>query len=350
MCIEEKIKTFGGKVTELINKKCLARQEVKEMFSQVLLNEQPELQQGAFLAALVAKGETLDEIAGTWEAIYEFDTVKAKPTVPQPLVENCGTGMDGLKTFNISTAASIVAAAGGVFMAKHGARAITSRCGAVDILEAVGVDVECEAEIVKKSIERAGIGIFNGMSPNIHPALARILSQIRFGTTLNIAASLANPALPRYGVRGVYAKELVEPVAQIMKEIGYKRAIVVHGLDEDEGQGMDEASINGESIIAELEDGKVTTYKINPEDFGIRRANYQEIMASSLEEEVKRFLALLSGKEDGARQEIVCLNAALVFYLFDKDKDLKKNYIKAKEILGSGQAMFKLKQWVKEQN
>jgi anthranilate phosphoribosyltransferase len=350
MCIEEKIKTFGGKVTELINKKCLARQEVKEMFSQVLLNEQPELQQGAFFAALVAKGETLDEIAGTWEAIYEFDTVKAKPTVPQPLVENCGTGMDGLKTFNISTAASIVAAAGGVFMAKHGARAITSRCGAVDILEAVGVDVECEAEIVKKSIERAGIGIFNGMSPNIHPALARILSQIRFGTTLNIAASLANPALPRYGVRGVYAKELVEPVAQIMKEIGYKRAIVVHGLDEDEGQGMDEASINGESIIAELEDGKVTTYKINPEDFGIRRANYQEIMASSLEEEVKRFLALLSGKEDGPRQEIVCLNAALVFYLFDQDKDLKKNYIKAKEILGSGQAMFKLKQWVKEQN
>ena len=138
MFSEEKIKDFGAKVAGLIRGRDLSRREAREMFHQVLLNEQPDLQQGAFLAALTAKGETTEEVAGAWEAIYEIDTVKATPRVAQPLVENCGTGMDSFKTFNISTAAAIVAAAGGICMAKHGARALTSTCGAVDILEAVG--------------------------------------------------------------------------------------------------------------------------------------------------------------------------------------------------------------------
>ncbi len=193
MCAD-RLKVFGNQIAALIEGKDLSREEAKDMFRQVLLNEQPDLQQGAFLAALTAKGETAEEIASAWESIYELDTTKVTPDVLQPVVENCGTGMDALKTFNISTAAAVVAAAGGVYMAKHGARALTSTCGVVDILEAVGVDVECDVDIVKRSIEEAGIGIFNGMSPKVHPqALFRILSQIRFGTTLNIAGSLANP-------------------------------------------------------------------------------------------------------------------------------------------------------------
>ena len=266
-----KAKNFGAVIAKLINKENISRQEAKEMFSEILRNEQSEMQQGAFLAALTAKGETAEEIAGSWEAIYELDTVKVKPNVSEPLVDNCGTGMDTLKTFNISSAASVIAAAAGIKMAKHGSRAITSFCGAVDIAETLGVDVECSSEIVKKSIERAGIGIFNGMSPEVHPcALGRILSQICFGTTLNIAASLANPALPTYGVRGVYAKEMVEPVAEVMREIGYKRAIIVHGLAEDGMTSMDEASTLGETIIAEVqENGEIKKYSFFPEDLGI---------------------------------------------------------------------------------
>ena len=138
-------------------------------FHPILLNEQPDLQQGAFLAAITAKGPTPEEIAGIWEAIYEVDTVKVRPEVSGPLVENCGTGMDSIKTFNVSTAAALVAASDGVFIARHGARAITSRCGTVDLLESLGIDMECDAAVVKRSIEKAGIGIFNGMSQKVHP-------------------------------------------------------------------------------------------------------------------------------------------------------------------------------------
>lgn len=351
--INENTKKFGACIARLINKENLCRTEAKEMFRQLLLNEQPEMQQGAFLAALTSKGETAEEIAGSWEAIYELDTVKVKPALSGPVVENCGTGMDAVKTFNISTAASIIAAAAGIPIARHGSRAITSACGTVDILEELGVDVECDPEIVKRSIEKAGIGVFNGMSPKIHQrALGRILSQISFGTTLNIAASLANPALPRYGVRGVYAGELVKPVARVMREIGYERAIVVHGLTEDGRQGMDEASTLGETLVAELhEDGKISQYSFFPEEIGIRRAHI-DILApcGNREEEALRLLAVLNGREDGARSDIVCLNAAFIFYLVKAATSLHEGCRQAKEIIRSGAAIEKLKDWVREQN
>ena len=148
-----------------------------------------------------------------------MDTLKVSPNVRA--AGGTAAGMDSIKTFNISTAASIVAAAEGISMAKHGSRAVTSRCGTVDILEVLGVDVDCEVGLVKRSIEVAGIGIFNGTSKRVHPsALSRILSQIRFGTILNVAASLANPALPTYGVRGSQP-EMILPVARAMR-IGYR--------------------------------------------------------------------------------------------------------------------------------
>lgn len=349
---EDRLKIFGNKVAKLISRRNLTREEAKEMFRQVLLSEQPDLQQGAFLAALTAKGETAEEIAGAWEAIYELDTVKVTPAVPQPLVENCGTGMDSLKTFNISTAAAVVAAAGGVYMAKHGARALTSKCGAVDILESIGIDVECDVKIVKNSIEKAGIGIFNGMSSKTHPqALFRILSQIRFGTTLNIAGSLANPTLPPYGVRGVYSKDLVEPVAQVMREIGYIKAMVFHGLNGD-GLGMDEISTLGETLIAELrESGEIVTYTIAPEQIGVQRTKQQAIRpASDLKEEALSFLRILSGREQGPKYDIVCLNAAPIFYLMGQVKDLRDGLTESQEIIQSSQAIAKLREWVRVQN
>ena len=218
--------TYSGS----LNKTNLTEEETYAMFKEVLLNEQPDLQQGAFLAALVAKGETIEEIVGAWRAIYEIDTVHASSQLPLPLCENSGTGMDALKTFNVSSAAAIVAAACGVVMARHGARAITSVCGTVDIMEAMGVDVECDVRTVEKSINEVGIGLFNGTSPKIHPAaLGRILSQIRFGSTLNIAASLAHPCKPSLGLRGVYSESMLEKTAEAMHAVGYERGIVAYG-------------------------------------------------------------------------------------------------------------------------
>jgi len=346
------MKDFGIKITGIIRGRDLTRSEACETFRQVLMNEQPDLQQGAFLAAMTAKGVTTGEYAGIWDAIYEYDTMKVTPAVSQPLVENCGTGMDALDTFNISTAASLVAAANGICMAKHGARAITSRCGAVDILEAVGIDVDCEVEIVKRSIEKAGIGIFNGMSAKIHPQLARILSQIRFGTFLNIAASLANPALPCYAVRGVYSKHQVEPVAMTMREIGYRRAFVVHGMNEDGTEGMDEVSTIGETIVAELhENGEITTYTVTPEEFGIQRADEHTLLpASNIKEEALCFLKILSGVEQGPKTEVVCLNASPLLYLMGKARDFSEGVEIARKTLESGKAIAKLKGWVRAQN
>jgi anthranilate phosphoribosyltransferase len=349
---EGSLKSFGGKIAALINGQDLSREEARKMFSQVLLSEQPDLQQGAFLAALTAKEETASEIAGAWEAIYELDTAKASPVVDGPLVDNCGTGMDTFKTFNISTAASVIAAAGGVYMAKHGARALTSSCGAVDIVETVGVDVECEPAVVSSSIEKAGIGLFNGMSPKVHPqALGRILSQIRFGTTLNIAGSLANPALPKYGARGVYSKELVEPVTRVMREIGYEKAVVFYGSNGN-GKGMDEISTLGDTFVAELgENGEIETSVVSPPDFGIQRPDEQDIRpAASLQEEGLNLIKILSGSDKGARYNIVCLNTAPILYLTGRAKDLKEGFNMARDILDSGRALDKLRDWVTAQN
>ena len=349
----ENAKVFGSVISTLIQSKNISRNESKTMFSQILRNEQSEMNQGAFLAAFAAKGETAEEIAGSWEAIYELDTVKVIPETELPLVDNSGTGMDSLKTFNISTAASIIAAANGITMAKHGSRAITSYCGTIDILEELGVDVECNTEVVKKSIEKAGIGIFNGMSPKVHPqALGRILSQISFGTVLNIAASLANPALPKYGVRGVYSKEILEPVAKVMKEVGYKKAIVVHGVTEDGTLGMDEASNLGETFIAELkEDGTIVKYSFSPEDLGIKRGTRDEVASlNNLEQEAIRMITVLNGKDLGSRSDIVCLNAALILYLMDQCSTIREGFDKAKDIIASGKAIRKLRDWVEEQN
>jgi anthranilate phosphoribosyltransferase len=342
------IQAFGWQIQNLINGKDLTRAESYAMFRQILGDAQPDLQQGAFLAALAAKGETPEEIAGAWQAIFELDTNKAEDDLGAPLVENSGTGMDALKTFNVSSAAAVVAAAGGVRMARHGARALTSTCGTVDLLEALGIDVECGVPTVAQSIRQAGIGLFNGMSPKVHPrALARILAQIRFGSTLNIAASLASPCRPTHGLRGVYAETLISPAATVMKAIGYQRALVVHGFDGDGRRGMDELSTLGESRVRELAaDGSETTFTLTPEDVGLPRRQYAEIAATGDKQaEAVRFLQTVAGHEKGSCEEITSLNAGAIFYLVDKTRTLSDGVYMARELIREGRALRKLAEW-----
>jgi anthranilate phosphoribosyltransferase len=341
------LKAFGVKIDRLIQRKHLSESESYEMFRAALLNEQPELQQGAFLAALTAKGETVEELAGAWRAIYEFDTVHASGEWPDPLFENSGTGMDGLKTFNVSSAAAIVAAAAGVTIARHGARAITSACGAVDIMEAVGIDADCDVATVEQSIRKTGIGLFNGMSPKVHPSgLGRILSQIRFGSTLNIAASLAHPCKPTMGLRGVYAESIMDKVSKTMQLAGYEKGMVVFGKDDATGAGLDEISITGETQAIEFSCNGHHRISITPEEAGLKRAHSEDIASTqNLQTEAARFLKVLSGEGFPACIDFTCLNAGAILYIAGKCADIKSGVTLCRETIESGRASQKLQEW-----
>ncbi len=349
---EESLKWFGDNITELINHGSLSRDTARKMMIETLTGVQPDLQQGAFLAALRMKGETEDEIVGCFEAIMESDT-NCVDLEDMPVVENCGTGMDSLKTFNISTLSAIVAACMDVPIARHGARAISSSCGTVDLCESLGVDVECSVDRVKESIKKCGLGLFNGTSPEVHPmGLGRILSQIRFGTTLNIAASLANPAFPKIAVRGVGAPDQIEPALKVMKRIGYKKGLVVHGLNADSTAGMDELSTLGITKAGYFGENRDTEYfEITHEDTGLSAGDYDEIKPDQDRgAEALKAVFLLAGKGSRSRSDIVSLNAGAVLWMADKVNNLKEGVEAAKQIISEGRAFNKLMAWVKAQN
>jgi len=352
MWTDASLKSFGAGIQCMLRGEHLSREECHAMFRQVLLDEQPDLHQGAFLAALTAKGETPQEVAGVWQAIVELDTNRVDIRLDEPLAENCGTGMDRLKTFNVSSAAAVVAAAGGVRIARHGARALTSACGTVDLLEAVGIHVDCGVERVAQSVRECGIGLFNGMSAHVHPrALFRILSQIRFGSVLNIAASLASPCRPTHAVRGVYSAGLLPTVSEAMQAIGYRRAMVVHGFDERRDEGMDEISTLGETAVREFQpDGREDCYTLAPEDVGIRRAAYADIAATGdLRREADRFLKVVAGTAPDPSVDITCLNAGALLYVAGRVPDLKSGVAQSRELVHAGRAFAKLCEWVRTQ-
>jgi len=341
------IAEFGACVQRLIERKDLTRAESYRLFRELMLDSQPDLQQGAFLAALAAKGETVAEIVGAWQAIDELDTVHVDG-LPESVLDNSGTGMDGFKTFNVSSAAALVAAAHGIPVARHGARAITSRCGTVDIMEAMGINVECPPELVARSISTAGIGLFNGMSPRVHPGgLGRILSQIRFGTTFNIAASLANPARPRRALRGIYSRALLEPVSEIMRQIGFQRALVVHGSVDERGAGIDELSVCGSSSVRHLDGENMQSFDIIPEEVGLPRYPAAEIAAAaSLEQEALRFFSVVSGSgRFRACEDFTALNAGAILWMEGVSPSLAAGVADARHALASGAALDKLRSW-----
>ena len=344
---------FGAVIARLISGCDLTREQAYESFRQILLDRQSEMQQGAFLAALAAKGESAGEIAGIWQAVYELDTMRVNVRTRVPLVENCGSGMDTIKTFNISTAAALIAAADNVPIARHGSRAITSACGTVDILEALGVNVECSVETVKKSIEVAGIGLFNGMSALVHPhALGRVLSQISFGSVLNIAASLANPAMPKVAVRGTSSRDLLVPTAKAMREIGYTRALVVYGEGEPGMPGgIDEASTMGRTFVCELgSDGSLRQFSFSVTELGLQRVRAVELATSgNALIEASRMKSLLMGRETGARTDIACLNAGLILYVAGRQPTIKAGLEAALELVATKRPINKLIDWINVQ-
>jgi anthranilate phosphoribosyltransferase len=350
---EARWRDFGGVVVRLINGEDITREEAFECWKQVCEEGQSDLQQGAFIGALKAKGETPEEVAGTFEALYEYDTIKVKVNTPEPLIDNCGTGADTLKTLNISTGAAIVAASLGLYVVRHAARAISSNCGAVDVVEAFGVNVESAPELPKQSIENAGICVWNAFLPSVHPrTLARVLSQIRFGSAINLVGPLLNPTMPEYKVMGVPNREMIDIEVRTLKELGFKKAFVMHGLDDNSDQGMDEVSTLGVTHIAELkEDGSIENYEITPDDFGIKRGKFEEIASTrDVQRDALALLQVLAGKGTGPRADIVCLNAAPLLYVMGKAKDLKQGVEMARQAIADGKPVDKLRDWVTWQN
>ena len=350
---EDRLREFGAIVGRLIRKEDISRAEAKECWRQICADEQPELQAGGFIAALKAKPETLDEIAGTFEALYEYDTVKVEIDTPEPIIDNAGTGADTLKTFNISTAAAIVAAACGLYVVRHCARAVTSNCGAVDVVEALGVDVESGPELPKQSIERAGIGAWNAFLPWLHPKfLGGYPSRIRFGTTTNLVGPLLSPTMPRYKVMGVNSVAAVDLEAQILRILGFKRGFVMHGLDSTGDGGIDELSTLGPTHIAELHpDGNIEHSVATPEALGLRRATYGDLASSrDVHREALTLLRVIANADDGPRQDIACLNAAPMLYVMGRAKDLTEGIAMARAAIRDGRALQKLRAWVTWQN
>lgn len=342
---------LGSFIGRVIAGEDLSREESYHAFCLLLGDEVAPMQQGGFLAALTTKGETVAELAGGWQAIYDLDT-RQVDLGDLALIDNCGTGMDSFKTFNISTAAALVGAAGGLRVARHGARAITSAVGTVDLVERLGVDVDCQVELVAASIREAGIGLFNGMSPAVHPgALGRILGQLSFGSPLNIVASLAHPAMPQTALRGVYSRDMVRPIAEVMAAIGYRRALVVHGEIDNSRLGMDEASVCGVTSCAELRDGTITQFLLQPEECGLARHLAPPLAADRTPEEaVQKIYRLLAGRGDAARADAVSLNAGLLFYLDGRTATIATGVALAARLLGEGQALPVLRRWVRSQN
>lgn len=350
---EERLRRFGAMIGRLIRKEDISRAEAKECWRQICLEEQPRLQQGAFIAALSAKPETLDEIAGTFDALYEYDTTRVSIDTPEPTIDNAGTGGDTLKTFNVSTGAAIVAAGCGLYVSRHCSRAGSSNCGAVDVVEALGIDVECGPEFPKRSIERAGICAWNGFVPWLRPTfIRRFAAEIRFGTTVNFVGPLLSPTMPDYRVMGVKTLDGVAFISRLLRELGLKRAVVMHGFDAAGERGMDELSTLGPSHSAELKpDGSVENSVVTPEQLGLRRARYEDIASTrDVRQEALNLLRVIAGADDGPRRDIVCLNAAPLLYVMGRVGDLRDGIAMARAAIQDGRALQKLRDWVVWQN
>ena len=350
---EDRWRDFGAIVVRLTQGDNLTREEARECWRQICEEAQSDLQQGAFIGALKAKPETPEEIAGTFEALYEHDTIKVKVNTPEPLVDNCGTGADTLKTFNISTGAAITASACGNYVVRHAARAISSNCGAIDVVEALGVNVESAPQLPKQSIENAGICAWNAFLPSVHPkTLARVLSQVRFGSAINLVGPLLNPTMPTFKVMGVPNLEMIDIEVETLREIGFRRAIVMHGLDDNSNKGMDEMSTLGTTHVAELmETGDIKKYAISPGEFGLKKARFEDLASSrDVQNDALMLLRVIMGKDQGVRSDVICLNAAPLLYVTGRAKDLKTGVEMAREAISNGSALEKLRSWVTWQN
>lgn len=297
----------------------------------------------AFLTALRMKGEQVSEIAGAARAMREkAETLKVSTF---PILDTCGTGGDEAATFNISTAAAFVAAGAGITVAKHGNKAVSSLSGSADVLNCLGVNIHAEKTVVAKCLEQVGIAFL--FAPIMHPAMknvAAVRKTLGFRTIFNLLGPLTNPAGAHVQVIGVYDMRWTSPLAQVLKGLGSHHAFIVHGAD-----GLDEITLTTHTHVSELRNGGISDYKIEPEQFGLKRCSPEELKGGAPEENASIIRNLLAG-EPGAKRDVVLLNAAAAIAATDKTDTIESGLAVARQSIDSGAALQKLKDLCRASN
>ena len=323
-------------IKHVISKQDLSEEQMHSVMSDIMSGNTSDAQIGAFLVGLAMKGESIEEITASAKVMRSLATeVKTSPT--NHLVDTCGTGGDGLGLFNISTASAFVVAAAGAKVAKHGNRSISSKSGSADVLESAGVNLLASPDVIGRCIDEIGVGFM--FAPAHHGAMKHAIGprkELAVRTIFNVLGPLTNPAKTPNQVIGVYDKELVEPIANVLKILGSRHVIVVHSKD-----GLDEISIADDTYVAELKNGLVATYNINPVDFGLSVGNLKDITAKNSEDSLALIKSAFAGKL-GAAKDIIALNAGAAIYVSGITKSLQDGVKNANQILENGSAQIKL--------
>lgn len=330
-------------IEKLVNRVSLSESETIEVMNQIMTGEATALQVASFLTALRMKGETVEEITGAARVMRE----KAhRVNVGSPVVlDTCGTGGDQKGTFNISTTCAFVVAAAGVKVAKHGNRSVSSQSGSADVLAALGVKVDAPRERVETCIAEIGIGFL--FAPLLHEAMKYAVQprrDIGIRTIFNLLGPLTNPAMANYQLIGLYSGELVGAIAHVLKNLGSIRAMVVHGLE-----GLDEISLCGPTRVAELRDGEVREYSIEPEQLGLKRCALADLHGGSPDRSAAIVREVLQGNKGPAR-DIVLLNSGAAIYVSGCADSVQRGMVVAAECIDSGSARAKLDQLVRITN
>jgi anthranilate phosphoribosyltransferase len=312
--------------------------EAEAAFDIIMSGDASPAQIGAFLMALRVRGETVEEITG---AVSIMRAKALKVTAPADAIDVVGTGGDASGTFNISTSAALVVAACGVPVAKHGNRALSSKSGAADVLMALGVNIDADLALVERSIREAGIGFL--MAPRYHSAMRHVAgprAELGTRTIFNLLGPLSNPAGVTRQFTGVFARQWIEPMAQVLGNLGCKRAWVVHGSD-----GLDEMTTTGVSYVAQLKDGRVDTFEVAPEDAGLPRATPQDLRGGTPEDNAKALTALLDGAP-GPYRDVALYNGAGALVVAGKAKALSDGVALAADAIDTGRAKATLERLI----
>ncbi|NLN39360.1 MAG: anthranilate phosphoribosyltransferase [Smithella sp.] len=330
-------------IDKVIRRIDLPQQEMTSAMDEIMSGIATPAQIASFITALRMKGETVEELTGAARSMRRKSArVNACATT---IVDTCGTGGDNLNTFNISTTTAFVVAAAGIVVAKHGNRAVSSGCGSADVLEALGVNVSAGQEVVEQCIWQIGIGFL--FAPGMHKAMKHAAGprrEIGVRTIFNMLGPLTNPAGATAQLLGVYDPKLVEMFAGVLKNMGTKRAFVVHGHD-----GLDEVTVSGETRVAELNDGLIRTYNINPHDYIGSAYPLEMIRGGDPAANAQILKDVLSGRQ-GACRDAVLMNAALAIVAGEKAADIKEGISVAADCIDSGRAMEKLQALVQMSN
>jgi anthranilate phosphoribosyltransferase len=330
-------------IDKLVRHANLSEAEMIDAMNQIMTGEATPLQVAAFLTALRMKGETVEEITGAARVMRE--KAHRVNVGSKAVLDTCGTGGDQKGTFNISTTAAFVVAGAGVPVAKHGNRSVSSQSGSADVLGALGVKVDAPKERVEKCIAQIGIGFL--FAPLLHEAMKYAVQprrDIGIRTIFNLLGPLTNPAMAKYQLIGIYSGELVAMIAHVLKNLGSARALVVHGLE-----GLDEISLCGPTQVAELRDGAVNEYVIEPEQFGLKRCGLAELHGGSAEESAAIVRAVLDGRP-GAARDVVLLNSGAALFVSGSAPTHQDGLRLAAESIDSGNARLKLEQLVELTN